>query len=159
MHFDRAKSILESLTHDNIIELIKTKPKMFDLPYYGKTDLFELIVQKSQLSYQLSIHIIDQLIDAVSYLHENKICHLDIKPENIMILPKFKIKLIDFGSAIKLNKEKIIHKSYPFTKVYASPDRANKCSYDSLCRRYLVDWMCIIYYVRGNNLLSRCRLN
>jgi serine/threonine protein kinase len=38
------------------------------------------------------------MIEALNYLHLNKICHLDIKPENIMINSKDNsFKMIDFG--------------------------------------------------------------
>lgn len=39
-----------------------------------------------------------QLLDALSYLHQKRICHRDIKPENILFDPEHeKIKIIDFG--------------------------------------------------------------
>ena len=41
-----------------------------------------------------------QMVDALKYLHEIKLCHLDVKPENIMISIKngyYIFKLIDFG--------------------------------------------------------------
>ena len=41
-----------------------------------------------------------QLICSLKYLHDNKLCHLDIKPENIMISIKNNMiifKIIDFG--------------------------------------------------------------
>ena len=51
--------------------------------------------------------ITKQLLEAVAYCHEQKIAHLDIKPENIMLANEWKndgdpfpdIKLIDFGLA------------------------------------------------------------
>ena len=45
--------------------------------------------------------IIKQILEATSYLHSMKIAHLDLKPENIMVLDKnvrpVIVKLIDFG--------------------------------------------------------------
>ena len=129
-HFINAQTILSKLNHQYIVDIIDVKDRCLVIPYYGKTDLFELIIEKKKLSYQLSIHIIYQLILAIKYLHKNKICHLDIKPENIMILPKYKVKLIDFGSAIKLKNEKLIDAIIPYTKSYASPKRIKQLSYD-----------------------------
>lgn len=47
--------------------------------------------------------IFRQMVEAVTYLHEVKICHRDLKPENFLFLTKDSnnIKLVDFGLAIK----------------------------------------------------------
>eukprot|EP00331_Platyophrya_macrostoma_P033964 CAMPEP_0176442190 /NCGR_PEP_ID=MMETSP0127-20121128/21662_1 /TAXON_ID=938130 /ORGANISM="Platyophrya macrostoma, Strain WH" /LENGTH=380 /DNA_ID=CAMNT_0017827145 /DNA_START=70 /DNA_END=1212 /DNA_ORIENTATION=+ len=41
----------------------------------------------------------EQLLDAVEHLHSNGYCHLDIKPENILLDDRFNLKLTDFGYA------------------------------------------------------------
>ena len=42
--------------------------------------------------------VMKQLLEAINHLHQNKVCHKDIKPENVMIDPEtLKIKLIDFN--------------------------------------------------------------
>ena len=43
------------------------------------------------------------ILDTVSYLHNNGILHLDIKSNNIMILPDGNIKLIDLGIASRMS--------------------------------------------------------
>lgn len=43
------------------------------------------------------------ILDTVAYLHSNGILHLDIKSNNIMVLPDGKIKLIDLGIASRMS--------------------------------------------------------
>jgi serine/threonine protein kinase len=66
------------------------------------------IRKNGPLNEQESKHIIKQVIDAVSYLHEMNICHRDLKLENIMFdkVGGFDVKLIDFGFATKFERNK-----------------------------------------------------
>jgi calcium-dependent protein kinase len=49
--------------------------------------------------------IMFQLLDAVSYLHRQKVVHRDLKPENILYDQKTKkIRLIDFGISKKFKQ-------------------------------------------------------
>ena len=73
--------------------------------YGGSMDLHDSIVQMDTTSLDLVWTGLDKIIVfskqimlALSALHAKKICHLDIKPENIMVsLPGPVFKIIDFG--------------------------------------------------------------
>ena len=43
--------------------------------------------------------IIIALLDPLNYLHDRKIFHSDIKPENILLDSDFNVKIADFGLA------------------------------------------------------------
>lgn len=46
----------------------------------------------------------EQVLEGLAYLHDQKIIHLDLKPENLMLDKKENIvRLIDLGSAQEMN--------------------------------------------------------
>ena len=50
-------------------------------------------------------HIIFQILSGLKYLHETlKICHWDLKEDNILVNSKAEVKLIDFGLAKNFDK-------------------------------------------------------
>uniref|UniRef100_A0A914EK36 Protein kinase domain-containing protein n=1 Tax=Acrobeloides nanus TaxID=290746 RepID=A0A914EK36_9BILA len=65
-------------------------------------ELFDRVVEENYILTEPAVAlIVYQLIEAVRYIHENHILHLDLKPENIMCVSHTgnQIKLIDFGLA------------------------------------------------------------
>ena len=51
------------------------------------------------------LHLGICLCEVLSYLHSRStpVWHLDVKPENILLLPSDRLKLVDFGSALQAN--------------------------------------------------------
>lgn len=68
----------------------------------------------------------NQIVNAVSYLHDNGIAHIDLKLENIILDPSLNsIKLIDFGESTLFTKDKISKIPSRGTRSYASPEVIN----------------------------------
>jgi serine/threonine protein kinase len=86
-----------------------------------------------------------QILEAVSYLHDNFIAHLDLKLENIILNTNTNvIKIIDFGESVIFNKNKeYIYKRG--TLQYLPPEVIET---DVIFLPYKVDiWCCgIIFY-------------
>ena len=75
-----------------------------------------------------------QLFSAVAYLHSNNIVHRDLKPENILLEERgdiMNIKLIDFGTAVRVDKNSSI-KGAIGTAYYIAPE-VLLGSYNHLC--------------------------
>ncbi|KAG8965714.1 hypothetical protein FRC03_000254 [Tulasnella sp. 419] len=76
---------------------IPSKPKM---ARRASHDLFECIEQHKRLPEGQAKFVFAQVVNIVDYLHSHGICHRDIKDENLVIDENFRVKLIDFGSAV-----------------------------------------------------------
>ena len=79
-----------------------------------------------------------QLLDALSYVHAAGIVHRDINPKNIMLCSDNTVKLIDFGTAKKLNdvdKDKasrdpftqITNKGFDIPELFIGGDSDQRC--------------------------------
>ena len=62
-------------------------------------NLAELLarVEGGRLTPEECSHVLYSVADALSFAHENRVLHLDIKPTNIMVDRKGTVKLADFG--------------------------------------------------------------
>jgi serine/threonine protein kinase len=74
------------------------------IPWAGNKDLHDTIVELGRMrkssiwkSSKSILQFSKEILIAIGYLHEKKICHLDIKPENIVITRCNDFKIIDFG--------------------------------------------------------------
>jgi TonB family protein len=91
------------MSHPNIIkvtDLIEENDTVaFVMEYIDGETLKEYLDRKGKLKDDEIKTIFSQMLDAVSYVHEQNLVHRDIKPSNFMIDKKGKVKLMDFGIA------------------------------------------------------------
>ena len=136
---DYLKKGIEEQDSENIFHLNLEKEKFigYFIEDLGKIDLFDSIAHIIENKHNIWLHntklylyeFMKQMCYALKYLEENKICHFDIKPENIMynyneeIAFGKRFKLIDFGFAETHPFVKYIKKSRG-TPIY-SPYHSN----------------------------------
>ena len=103
-----AKS-LANLSHINVIRVIDTYNDddfvAFVMEFIGGPTL-QAVIENGKLEDSEIIGLFSQLLNAVKYIHDNKITHRDIKPSNIIIGPNQLLKLVDFGIAKNENNFK-----------------------------------------------------
>lgn len=93
---------------------------------YDGLDLLDYANEYKNADTRNLLLLFRQIIDAVSYLHNLGICHLDLKLENILINPHTqKIKLIDFAEASITQDEGEIVYGLRGTIQYMAPEVVN----------------------------------
>ena len=105
-------NFLKQMNHDNIIKIygsyISKGRLVLELAKGG--DLNDAIKNRNGLDELSAWHVINQVIDATDYLHnELRIQHNDIKPENILLMTNDKlplVKLTDFNLSSVRGKAK-----------------------------------------------------
>jgi len=107
--FIREVDILAKLDHPNILKLYELYEDSFR--YYVVSELltggelFDYVVSIGHLSETAAARIMEQILSAVSYCHDNHIVHRDLKPENLLLEAPTSspedanVKLIDFGTS------------------------------------------------------------
>lgn len=115
-------TLLRDLKHENILSLYRVydEPKSYFLvtEVMGGGDLLSRLNEVSFFPEVEGRRITRMILDALHYMHENKVAHRDIKPENVLLAShkqNTSVKLADFGFA----KMEVIPDS--FTTMCGSP--------------------------------------
>jgi hypothetical protein len=126
--------ILKQLDHINIMKLYEVidtvKYLYLIMEYIDGISLLDTI-KKSKDHYfkeQRALKIFIQIVKANIYCQSKNICHRDIKLENILIIKDDIIKLIDFGFAVKADKE-TYQNLFCGSPSYMAPEIVNKENY------------------------------
>jgi len=68
------------------------------------------------------LNILIDVGQGLQFLHDNKVIHCDLKPQNIMIGWDGRAKLIDFGNAKQIQKDGTLNGAIYCTQEYAPPE-------------------------------------
>lgn len=102
-----AKS-LAALNHPSLVAVYdlgvhNEKTPFYTMDYLEGRSLQQIIVEDGPLSVEEAIDVFVDVLDGLSYAHEQKIVHRDIKPANIFLRStadgKRQVKILDFGIA------------------------------------------------------------
>jgi len=131
--------ILRSLKHPNIVEILSfgfPKPYAVDYSMEKHPGSLENSIKKQiKLPDLIRYRYQTQLLDALSYLHENGIIHRDLKPGNILVTANETIKLADFG----------------ISSAFCSSFRARS---DSLSQNVITEWWRDVRFFKAKGSLA-----
>jgi serine/threonine protein kinase/tetratricopeptide (TPR) repeat protein len=105
----------------------------FAMEYLEGESLGRVLRESTHVSPARTIGILRQVAKALGAAHEKSIVHLDVKPDNIMLIAQSKrtdaVKVVDFGIAGLLNQT-AEQEEISGTPEYIAPERAGGHGYD-----------------------------
>ena len=107
--FKKEAATLARLNHPNIVRVIdmfeENNTYYYVMEYADGPSLRQIIKARVKLPTDEALAMIKQVADAVSYLHQERLCHYDIKPANILTSRKGQVILADFGLAKQYDEQ------------------------------------------------------
>lgn len=99
--FAREAENLSRLRHPHIVKVLESfeanNTVYYAMEYIDGGSLDERICMCGGLSQEESVGYLKQIGSALSYMHRNKMLHLDLKPANVVLRKSGEAVLIDFG--------------------------------------------------------------
>ncbi|KAF7394567.1 hypothetical protein HZH66_007741 [Vespula vulgaris] len=121
----REIQIMSSVQHPNIIhiyEVFENREKMvLVMEYAAGGELYDYLSERKVLSEQEARRIFRQIATAVFYCHKHKICHRDLKLENILLDQVGNAKIADFGLSNVFDEQRLLS-TFCGSPLYASPE-------------------------------------
>jgi serine/threonine-protein kinase SIK3 len=125
--------ILRRMNHRNIVNFIEIfqNPKyiFIVLEYANGGDLLNYLKTKGKFKEHEYRKILQQIIDALEYIHEHKILHRDIKLDNVLLTKSGLVKICDFGISRKMNRNDLVFEHIG-TPAYIAPEIVKEKGYN-----------------------------
>ncbi|XP_075236599.1 nuak family kinase 1 [Lycorma delicatula] len=121
----REIQIMSSVQHPNIIhiyEVFENREKMvLVMEYAAGGELYDYLSEKKVLTEDEARRIFRQIATAIYYCHKHKICHRDLKLENVLLDEHGSAKIADFGLSNVFDDCRLLG-TFCGSPLYASPE-------------------------------------
>ena len=121
--FRREEEIGQELNHPGIVKTFdgEERSRRYMVIEWVEGRLLRSIVnEERRLSVDRAVKLTLAICDALDTMHKHGVVHRDLKPENIMVDADDRIKIIDFGIAMKEDARRITHVTV--TPALGTPD-------------------------------------
>jgi serine/threonine-protein kinase len=121
--FQREAEIGEMLDHPNILKFIKVPNKSrpyIVTEYLEGKPLSNVLNEVRPLPIPDAVQIASYICGALAHMHEHKVVHRDLKPQNIMLCSDGSLRIIDFGIAKSMEMRRLTFAG--FTPAMGTPD-------------------------------------
>lgn len=102
--FNREQQIGQELNHPGVVKTYdgEQRSRLYMVIEWVDGRLLRSILnQEHKLPIDRAVSLILQICDALDTMHKHGVVHRDLKPENVMVDAHDRIKIIDFGIAMK----------------------------------------------------------
>jgi serine/threonine protein kinase len=109
--FKREQQIGQELDHPGIVKTYngEARSRMYMVIEWVDGRLLRSILNEGKLPIGRASRLTVAICDALDYMHKRGVVHRDLKPENIMVGEGDRIKLIDFGIAMKEDARRLTY--------------------------------------------------
>lgn len=125
--------ILSRLRHANIVlmfDYFETESDICVVTEFAQGELFEVLDYDRSLPEEEVRSIAVQLVHALHYLHQNRVIHRDMKPQNVLLGSSSRVMLCDFGFARAMSQHTRVLTSIKGTPLYMAPELVQELPYD-----------------------------
>ena len=110
--FKREEQIGQELDHPGVVKTYDGEDRSRAYMVIEWVDgrlLRSIMNEERRLPVDRALKIVLGICDALDYMHKHGVVHRDLKPENIMVDSEDRIKLIDFGIAMKEDARRLTY--------------------------------------------------
>jgi serine/threonine protein kinase len=151
--------IAASLVHPRIIRVlefgVESHRPYLVMDFAPNGTMRQLYPRGSRMTARALVKYVDQIAEALQYVHDRGLVHRDIKPENLLLGDNNRLLLSDFGISITAHKAAFRTDEIAGTAAYMAPEliEGEACfASDQYALGVVVyEWLCGIWPFLGNS--------